>query len=91
MATGNMFDLTGRTALVTGGGSGIGRSICEGLAEFGADVAIADLNEELAPETAGLLKRFGHSSSVMKVDVTKAMEIFLLLRNFPFVTLCLYG
>ena len=71
----NMFDLTGRVALVTGGGFGIGRSVCEGLAEFGADVVVADINEELAQETASLLDRFGHGSLALKTDVTKTAEI----------------
>jgi NAD(P)-dependent dehydrogenase (short-subunit alcohol dehydrogenase family) len=71
----NMFDLTGRVALVTGGGFGIGRSICEGLAEFGADVVVADINEELAQETVSLLGRFGHGSLALKTDVTKTEEI----------------
>jgi NAD(P)-dependent dehydrogenase (short-subunit alcohol dehydrogenase family) len=75
MAGNNMFDLSGRTAVVTGGGFGIGRSICEGLAEFGANVAIADIDEEQARETAALLSKFGHRSLVIKTDVTKANEI----------------
>ncbi len=72
---GNMFDLTGRTALVTGGGSGMGRCFCEGLAEFGANVAVADINEDSARETADLLIKYGHDSFVVKVDVTSASDI----------------
>ena len=39
------FSLRGRTALVTGGGQGIGEAFCLALAEAGADVAVVDLNE----------------------------------------------
>ena len=44
--------LTGRKAVITGGGGGIGRGITLGLAEFGADVAIIDVNEADAEEVA---------------------------------------
>ena len=71
----NMFDLSGRIAVVTGGGFGIGRSIAQGLAEFGANLVIADINEELAKETAELLSDSGYNSFAVKADVTKANEI----------------
>lgn len=71
----NMFDLSGRAALVTGGGSGIGRSICDGLAEFGANVAVADLNEESAKETVEIISRFGHKTVAIKADVSNSEDV----------------
>ena len=41
---GSMFDLTGKTALVVGAGSGIGEASARGLAAFGAEVFAADVN-----------------------------------------------
>jgi len=38
------FDLTGKIAIVTGGGSGLGRDICLSLARAGATVVVADIN-----------------------------------------------
>jgi 3-oxoacyl-[acyl-carrier protein] reductase len=77
---GGLFDLTGRVALVTGGGSGIGRSICEGLAEFGAHVAVADINEKWANETAHSISTFGHETLAIKVDVTSSASVDGMVR-----------
>lgn len=71
----SMFDLTGRVALVTGGGSGIGRSICDGLAEFGAHIAIADLDDDSAKETAGIISRYGHGTLAIKVDISDSASV----------------
>ncbi|MGA3086365.1 MAG: SDR family NAD(P)-dependent oxidoreductase, partial [Thermodesulfobacteriota bacterium] len=43
----NMFDLTGKKAIVTGGAGGLGRGMVEGLHEAGAEVAIIDITDQI--------------------------------------------
>lgn len=52
----SLFDLTGRTALITGGGSGLGRMIAEVFAEYGANVAVCSRKLQNCRETADYLK-----------------------------------
>jgi NAD(P)-dependent dehydrogenase (short-subunit alcohol dehydrogenase family) len=52
-----MTDLAGRTAVVTGGGSGLGAAMCRAFAEAGMAVAALDIDEARARETAGTLAR----------------------------------
>ena len=64
-----LFDLSGKTAIVTGGGSGLGRQMAEGLAELGANLVLcarkADRCEQAAAELAGLgVKAIGMSCDV---------------------------
>ena len=71
----SIFSLFGKVALVTGAGSGMGRAICEAMAEFGADVACSDINEEAAKETAGLASRFGHRAIAIEADAFDEADI----------------
>jgi NAD(P)-dependent dehydrogenase (short-subunit alcohol dehydrogenase family) len=65
-------DLTGRIAAVTGGASGIGRSVALGLAAAGAGVAVLDVNEPGAAAVAAEIRAAGGASIAFACDVTRA-------------------
>ena len=50
------LNLEGKVAIVTGGACGIGRAVCEGLAEVGLSIVVADVNTEAAQKAAEELK-----------------------------------
>ena len=62
--------LKDRTAVVTGGASGIGRAITQALAREGARVAVLDLDEGGARETAAAIERSGGSAAAHRIDIT---------------------
>ena len=66
-----LFDLSGRTAVVTGGARGIGLALSEGLAAAGATVVIADILADQADQAAGRLRAKGRTTKGVFVDVTK--------------------
>ena len=70
MAAVHPFDLTGRTAVVTGGGSGLGFAIARGLAQAGARVVINGRNRAKLDAAAAKLVADGHAVSVTAFDVT---------------------
>lgn len=63
-----LFDLTGKTALVTGAGRGLGQAIAIGLAEAGADVALVT-NRTPAEETKSRIEALGRRAIVVQADV----------------------
>lgn len=66
--------LSGRVALVTGAGQGIGKAIALKLASWGADVAVIDVNLDAAQQTSKEIIAMGRRSTAMKVDVVSAKE-----------------
>jgi NAD(P)-dependent dehydrogenase (short-subunit alcohol dehydrogenase family) len=76
----SMFELKGQKALVTGGGQGIGRAISLGLAEAGADVAVAQRHLEVAEKTAGEIAAMGRQSLALQADVSKSEDVTRMVR-----------
>src|SRR5262245_31848875 len=64
------FDLTGKTALITGGGRGIGRVMAQYLAKAGAQVAVAARSEAELHETVSTIQALGGTALVVPLDVT---------------------
>jgi len=67
--------LQDRVAIVTGGGAGIGRSVCVNMVKEGAKVVVADINQEAARETADSIKKEGGDAMAIKTDVTQKSDV----------------
>jgi NAD(P)-dependent dehydrogenase (short-subunit alcohol dehydrogenase family) len=65
----NLFDLTGKVAVVTGGSRGIGASVCVGLATFGADVAVLARDSVTGNEIAQKVQALGTRGVFFSTDV----------------------
>jgi gluconate 5-dehydrogenase len=70
-----LFDLTGQTALVTGGGSGLGRDMALALAEAGANLVVPDVKGELAEDTAADVRALGRQAVAFKMDVADPHDV----------------
>ena len=75
------FDLTGRTAIVTGGSSGIGKAIALALAEEGADVVVTARTRETVDEAAEEIKALGRRSLGVTCDVREADQIAAMVQQ----------
>lgn len=69
------MDMKNKVALVTGGGSGIGRATCLEFACAGASVAVVDINIEAAEKTAGEIRALGQPAFFAQADVSQSAQV----------------
>lgn len=81
-----LLDLSGKTAIVTGGARGIGLWIAFRLAEAGANTVIADMRQDVADEASKKFNQYGFKTIAVATDVSKAVDVQKLvdetIRNF---------
>lgn len=70
------MSITGKVALITGAGQGIGRAIALRLAKDGADIAITDLNEQKMNAVAREVRATGRKATIFKADVSNRDEVY---------------
>jgi len=75
MSLNKLFDLSGKVAMVTGGGNGIGKASCEILAEAGAAVAVSDLKLADAEAVAAEINSKGGKAIAIECDVKKDEDL----------------
>ena len=69
------YSLEGKSALITGGGRGIGKAIALVLAEAGADVAVASRTLNQVEQVADEIRSLGRSSVAVQLDVSDSAEV----------------
>jgi NAD(P)-dependent dehydrogenase (short-subunit alcohol dehydrogenase family) len=79
--TQSLFDLTGRVALVSGAAQGMGRAMALALAEAGADVMLADINEAGACRTADQIATLGRKAIPVVCDVSEPKQIRAMFKR----------
>jgi NAD(P)-dependent dehydrogenase (short-subunit alcohol dehydrogenase family) len=69
------MDLTGKVALITGAGNGIGRAAALGFSKGGAKVVVVDRDQAAGEATVGIIRQQGGDSRFVAADVTKSADV----------------
>ncbi len=69
------MEFTGKVALVTGGGNGIGRAVSTGFAKYGAKVVVVDRDPDGGEGTAGIIRQQGGEALFFRADVTRSADV----------------
>lgn len=81
MKTNNLFDLTGKVAVVTGGGDGIGKGCCMALAAAGASVVVSDVNLDKAEAVAREINNSHGIAMAVKCNVLDDTDLSALIET----------
>jgi NAD(P)-dependent dehydrogenase (short-subunit alcohol dehydrogenase family) len=75
----NLFDLEGKTAVVTGASRGLGKAMAIGLAKAGADVVVIDILD--TSETVSEIKKLNRKSLGLKIDVSNKSDVEAMVKD----------
>jgi gluconate 5-dehydrogenase len=78
-----LFDLAGRTAIVTGGSRGLGQEMAEGLAEAGASLMLCARRTEWLTPTVEAMRAGGHRVEGVVCDVSKPADVPSSIGRLP--------
>ncbi|MCK4952843.1 glucose 1-dehydrogenase [Candidatus Bathyarchaeota archaeon] len=77
----NLFDLTDKVAIVTGGAGGLGRPTSLGLADFGANVVVTDIKREALEKVKSEIEQLGRESLAITCDVTNPEDVKKMVKQ----------
>jgi gluconate 5-dehydrogenase len=70
-----LFDLSGKVALITGAGSGLGKAIAEGYTQYGATVALIDITAQQVKALADIINQEAGNAVALRCDVSKSKDV----------------